>query len=152
MRAELYVVPTANPTLVTIACESADYRCDEGLVELDLVRSGRPVPVTGGAASRNPGPATPAQCVAAQIAQAGGTRHRVVLIGLYRLAPRVLEALKIITPETVIRWYRAGFRAYWRWKSRPHGGRPKTSIDIRKLIREMSLANPFYRASTASYS
>ena len=44
-------VPTANPTLVTIVCESADYRCDEGLVQLDLVRSGRPGPVTGGAAS-----------------------------------------------------------------------------------------------------
>lgn len=61
----LRAVPTANLTLVTIACESADYRCDEGLVQLALVRSGRPVPVTGGAASRNPGPATPAQCVAA---------------------------------------------------------------------------------------
>ena len=60
-----YVVPTSNPTLVTIACESADYRCDEGLVQLDLVRSGRPVPVAGGAANRNPGPATSAQCVAA---------------------------------------------------------------------------------------
>jgi len=42
-------VPTANPTLVTIVCESADYRCDEGLVLLDLVRSGRPGPVTGDA-------------------------------------------------------------------------------------------------------
>ena len=44
-------VPTANSTLVTIVCESADYRCDEGLVQLDLVGSGRPGPVTGGAAS-----------------------------------------------------------------------------------------------------
>ena len=43
-----------------------------------------------------------------------GNIDRVVLIGLYRLAPKVLEALKIITPETVIRWHRAGFRAYWR--------------------------------------
>ena len=58
-------VPTANPTLVTIVCESADYRCDEGLLQLDLVRSGRPVPVAGDAASRNPGPATSAQRVAA---------------------------------------------------------------------------------------
>ena len=59
---------------MTIAYESADYRCDEGLVQLDLVRSGRPGPVTGGVANRNPGPATPAQCVAAQIAQADGAR------------------------------------------------------------------------------
>jgi hypothetical protein len=50
-----------------------------------------------------------------------GNVERVVLIGLYRLAPKVPEALKIITPETVIRWHRTGFRAYWRWKSRPHG-------------------------------
>jgi transposase InsO family protein len=75
-----------------------------------------------------------------------GNIDRVVLIGLYRLAPKVLEALKIIAPETVIRWHRAGFRAYWRCKSRPLGGRPKTSTDIRQLIREMSLANPFWGA------
>ena len=75
-----------------------------------------------------------------------GNIDRVVLIGLYRLAPKVLEALKIIAPETVIRWHRAGFRAYWRCKSRPLGGRPKTSADIRQLVREMSLANPFWGA------
>src|SRR5437879_2324699 len=45
--------------------------------------------------------------------------------GLYRLAPGVLDALKIVRPETVIRWHRAGFRAYWRWKSKPRSGRPK---------------------------
>jgi transposase InsO family protein len=71
---------------------------------------------------------------------------RMVLVGLYRLAPGVLDALKIINPETVIRWHRAGFRAYWRWKSRPRGGRPKASADVRQLIREMSLANPLWGA------
>jgi hypothetical protein len=55
----------------------------------------------------------------------------------------MLDALKIVRPETVIRWHRAGFRAYWRWKSRPRGGRPKTPLEIRHLVREMSLANPF---------
>src|ERR1700675_2789157 len=50
---------------------------------------------------------------------------RLVFAGLYRLAPGVLDALKIVRPETVIRWHRAGFRAYWRWKSRPRSGRPK---------------------------
>ena len=67
---------------------------------------------------------------------------RLVLVGLYRLAPGVLDALKIIRPETLIRWHRAGFRAYWHWKSRPLGGRPATPADIRRLIREMSVANP----------
>ena len=71
---------------------------------------------------------------------------RVVLIGFYRLAPKVLEAVKIITPETVIRWHRAGFRAYWRYKSHPLSGRPKISAEIRQLVREMSLANPFWGA------
>ena len=51
---------------------------------------------------------------------------RLVFAGLYRLAPGVLDALKIVRPETVIRWHRAGFRAYWRWKSTLRGGRPKT--------------------------
>ena len=71
---------------------------------------------------------------------------RLVFAGLYRLAPGVLDALKIVRPETVIRWHRAGFRAYWRWKSRPRGGRPKTPLEIRQLIREVSLANPLWGA------
>ena len=71
---------------------------------------------------------------------------RLVFAGLYRLAPGVLNALKILKPETVIRWHRAGFRAYWRWKSRPRGGRPTTPADIRQLIREMSIANPLWGA------
>jgi hypothetical protein len=41
---------------------------------------------------------------------------RLVFAGLYRLALGVLDALKIVRPETVIRWHRAGFGAYWRWK------------------------------------
>ena len=71
---------------------------------------------------------------------------RLVFAGLYRLAPGVLDALKIVRPETVIRWHRAGFRAYWRWKSRLRGGRPKIPLEIRRLIREMSLANPLWGA------
>jgi transposase InsO family protein len=71
---------------------------------------------------------------------------RLVFAGLYRLAPPVLEALTILKPETVIRWHRIGLRAYWRWKSRPRGGRPGTPADIRQLIREMSVANPLWGA------
>src|SRR5438477_12233098 len=71
---------------------------------------------------------------------------RLVFAGLYRLAPGVLDALKIVKPETVIRWHGAGFRAYWRWKSRPRNGRPKTPADIRQLIRDMSAANPLWGA------
>ena len=71
---------------------------------------------------------------------------RLVFAGLYCLAPQVLDALKILKPETVIRWHRAGFRAYWRWKSRPRGGRPRTPHEIRQLIRDMSIANSLWGA------
>jgi hypothetical protein len=57
-----------------------------------------------------------------------------VFAGLYHLAPKVLNAVKILKPETIIRWHRAGFRAWWRWKSRPRGGRPRTPDEIRQLI------------------
>src|SRR6266567_276775 len=75
-----------------------------------------------------------------------GNIDRLVFAGLYRVAPGVLDALKILKPQTVIRWHRTGFRAYWRWKSRPRGGRPKTPADIRQLIHEMSIANPLWGA------
>src|SRR5471030_1130164 len=42
---------------------------------------------------------------------------RLIFAGLYRLAPNVLNALAILKPETVLKWHRAGFRSYWRWKS-----------------------------------
>src|SRR5262245_19225226 len=71
---------------------------------------------------------------------------RLLLVGLYRLAPATLDALKIIRPATLLRWHRAGFRAYWRWKSRPLGGRPSVPMDLRRLIREMSIANPLWGA------
>jgi hypothetical protein len=42
---------------------------------------------------------------------------RLLLVWLYRLYPSILDAIIILQPETVIRWHRRGFRAYWRWKS-----------------------------------
>jgi hypothetical protein len=43
---------------------------------------------------------------------------RMAFVWLYRLCPSVVEAVSVIRPETVIRWHRQGFRAFWRWKSR----------------------------------
>ncbi len=71
---------------------------------------------------------------------------RLLFVWLSRLVPTTLTALAVITPETVIRWQRAGFRAYWRWKSRSRGGRPTVPLEIRQLIRDMSLANPLWGA------
>jgi len=56
---------------------------------------------------------------------------RLVFAGLYRIVPRIVNALVIIEPETVIRWHRAGLRSFWRWKSRCRGGRPKVALEIR---------------------
>ena len=70
----------------------------------------------------------------------------LAIAGLYGLTPKVLDALTILKPETVVRWHRAGFRVYWRWKSRLRGGRPSVSADARQLIREMSAANPLWAA------
>jgi hypothetical protein len=72
--------------------------------------------------------------------------ERLIFAGLYRIAPRIVNALVIIEPETVIRWHRAGFRLFWRWKSRARGGRLKVALEIRHLIRAMSLANPLWGA------
>ena len=71
---------------------------------------------------------------------------RFVFACLYQIAPDLLNTLVIVKPETVIRWHRAGFRLFWRWKSRSRGGRPKVPLEIRQLIRDMSLANPFWGA------
>ena len=71
---------------------------------------------------------------------------RLLFIWLYRLFPSVLDDITIVQPETVIRWHRTGFRLYWRWKSRSRGGRPRIPGEIRRLIREMSLANRLWGA------
>jgi hypothetical protein len=70
----------------------------------------------------------------------------VVFAVLYHGAPEVSDAVKILKPETIIRWHRVGFRAWWRWKSRPRGGRPRTPDEICQLIRKMSVANPLWGA------
>jgi hypothetical protein len=50
---------------------------------------------------------------------------RLLLVQLCRWFPSILRIVAIVQPETVVRWHRAGFRYYWRWKSRPRGGRPQ---------------------------
>jgi hypothetical protein len=54
---------------------------------------------------------------------------RWFFVQLYRWFPSILQVLTIIRPETLVRWHRAGFRRYWRWKSQRRGGRPQ--IDCR---------------------
>src|SRR6201981_3210879 len=67
---------------------------------------------------------------------------RWFVIQLYRSFPSILQVLTIIRPETLVRRHRAGFRWYWRWKSRSSGGRPQIDTELRALIRRMSVENP----------
>jgi transposase InsO family protein len=71
---------------------------------------------------------------------------RALFIWLYRCCPRILDAITIVRPETVVRWHRMGFAAYWRWKSRSPGGRPRIGKELRDLIRRMSFENPLWGA------
>ena len=71
---------------------------------------------------------------------------RALFIWLYRRCPRILDAITIVRPETVVRWHRMGFAAYWRWKSRALGRRPRISKEVRELIRRMSFENPLWGA------
>lgn len=74
------------------------------------------------------------------------TIDRMVLGWICELFPKTREALAIVRPDTVVRWHRAGFRRYWRWKSRHRWGRPALDAEIRQLIQEMSVANPLWGA------
>jgi putative transposase len=50
------------------------------------------------------------------------------------------DALVVVRPETVIRWHRAGWKLFWRLKSRP--GRPPIPEALQALIRRMAIENP----------
>ena len=65
---------------------------------------------------------------------------------LRRLWARWSDVLVIVKPDTVVGWHRAGFRLYWRWRSRPGGGRPNITGQIRALIRRLAEQNPDWGA------
>jgi len=70
---------------------------------------------------------------------------RIFWVLFSKFWPNWRDALHIVTPETVVRWHRRGFRYYWTWKSR-RSGRPKVDPAIRDLIRRMCRANPLWGA------
>ena len=75
-----------------------------------------------------------------------GRLDRLFWTTLRRFWSRWTEVLVIVTPDTVVGWHRAGFRLYWRWRSRPRGGRPKITEEIRGLIRRLAEENPDWGA------
>ena len=54
---------------------------------------------------------------------------------------RWTDVLVLVKPDTVVGWHRAGFRLYWRWRSRPRGSRPKITVEIRVLIQRLAQEN-----------
>jgi hypothetical protein len=69
---------------------------------------------------------------------------RLFWIVLRRIWPRWMEALILVKPETVVGWHRAGFRLYWRLRSR--GGRRKIGGDMFEIVRRMAHENPSWGA------
>src|SRR5262249_8045798 len=72
---------------------------------------------------------------------------RALLVWVTRLGPSLRGAAHSVQLETILRWHRAGFTAFWRWKSRKRAGRPKIGRELRELIRRMSKENPKWGAS-----
>ena len=72
---------------------------------------------------------------------------RALLVWITRIWPNLLDLSQVVKPETILRWHRSGFKAFWRWKSRHRAGRPKIDRELRDLIRRMSKENPLWGAS-----
>jgi len=75
-----------------------------------------------------------------------GSAERFLLVYLCKLFPALLRAIIIVKPETVISWHRAGYRAWWRWKSRGSAERPTIELELRDIIRQMCRDNPLWGA------
>ena len=72
---------------------------------------------------------------------------RALLAWMTRLWPSLLGVAQVVQPETILRWHRAGWKAFWCWKSRKRAGRPKIDRGLRDLIQRMSKENPLWGAS-----
>jgi transposase InsO family protein len=71
---------------------------------------------------------------------------RALLVWMTRLWPGLLGLARVVQPDTILRWHRTGFRAYWRWKSQGLAGRPSIERELRDLIQRMSKENPLWGA------
>ena len=87
------------------------------------------------------------QLIVAERKLAGRVRwtpwQRFMIVLTARVAPAWRDAILLIQPATILRWHRAGFRAFWRRRSR-RPGRPLTPRAT--LIREMAAHNPRWGA------
>lgn len=141
-------VPTANLVRTANSSESSEASPDGRALQTNLVCGRRTVSLARRIGSRESGASPQLNILRRKSPKRPtlGGIDRLVFAGLHDLAPVVLSALAIVRPETVIRWHRASFRLYWRWRSKSLGGRPKLPAGIRQLIRDMSVANPLWGA------
>src|SRR5262249_22305366 len=72
---------------------------------------------------------------------------RALFIWLYRRCPRILDAITIVRPETVLRSHRMAFAAYGGWRSGLHGGGAPSAKEVGGRIRRMSLETPPWGAT-----
>jgi hypothetical protein len=77
---------------------------------------------------------------------------RALLTWMTRLWPSLLGMAQVVQPETILRWHRAGFKAFWRWKSLNRTGRPKIDRGLRDLIQRMSRENPLWDGILCAYA
>jgi transposase InsO family protein len=82
--------------------------------------------------------------VPSRVRPSGSDRALVVLMTM--LWPSLVGLARVVQPETILRWHRSGFKAFWRWKSRNRAGRPEVNPELRDLIRRMSKENPLWGA------
>ena len=77
-----------------------------------------------------------------------GPFNKLFLVALRRLWRGWRKSLILVTPETVVRWHRTGFRVYWTWLSRTSrtAGRKALSKEMRELIFRMVAENPTWGA------
>ena len=71
---------------------------------------------------------------------------RALLVWMTRIWPGLLDLAQVVKPETILRWHRSSFKAFWRWKSRKRAGRPNIDRGLRDLIQRMSEENPLWGA------
>src|SRR5215813_7939112 len=72
---------------------------------------------------------------------------RALLVWMTRRWPSLLGAAHVVQPETILRWHRAGFTAFWRWKSRKRAGRQRSLASCAISSGRMSKENPKWGAS-----
>ncbi|MCP4414711.1 MAG: integrase, partial [Gammaproteobacteria bacterium] len=74
-------------------------------------------------------------------------RDRLFWVFLSRIWSGWRNTIMIVKPDTVVRWHKKSFKAYWWYKSqRGKPGRPSLDPDIKKLIINMAKVNPLWGA------